>query len=191
MHTLSLNLATFEYRTRRIAALLLFVTSLAAVSISFYTVRRGIELADEIREYEKRIAQLESVHAKAAARSQEKSGKPMGQEAMRTIREQAAFVNQLIASDVFPWDHLLDGIERALPEGVLLSSLRPSSDRKKITLTGRSPSTELLSRFMGGLESSDMIERAALTKLHVERESGHSGSMAFEIEGRLRPGTGF
>ncbi len=191
MNALSLNLATFEYRTRRIAAFLLFVTGLAAVVISLYSIHGGLELKDEIREYEKRIAQLERAHAKAAAHGEGKAGKPLGQEAMRTIKQQASLVNQLIVSDVFPWDRLLDGLERALPEGVLLSSIRPSGDRKKITLTGQSRSTESLSRFMGGLEDSGVIERAALTKLHVERGEGHSGTIAFEIEGKLRLGPGF
>jgi Tfp pilus assembly protein PilN len=191
MNGLSLNLATFEYRTRRVAALLLFVTGLAAVLISFYSILGGIELRDDIREYEKRIAQIESVQTRAAAQGPGKAGKPLGQEAMRTIRQQAALVNQLIMSDVFPWDRLLDSLESALPEGVLLSSIRPSGDRKRITITGQARSTESLSRFMGGLEDSGVIDRAALTKLHVERENGHSGGMAFEIEGRLRLGPEF
>jgi Tfp pilus assembly protein PilN len=191
MSALSLNLATFEYRTRRVAALSLFVTGLAAVVISLYSIRGGIELRDEIREYEKRIAQLESVRAKAAAYGRGKAGKPLGKEAMRTIGQQASLVNQLIVSDVFPWDQLLDGLEKALPEGVLLLSLRPSGDRKQITVTGRSRSTDSLSRFMSGLDESGVIERAALTKLLVERGDGHSEAMAFEAEGRLRPGPGF
>jgi Tfp pilus assembly protein PilN len=191
MNALSLNLATFEYRTRRVAAMLLFVTGLAVVVISLNSIFGGLELRDEIREYEKRIEQLENVRAKAAAHGRGKTEKPLGQEAMRTIKEQASLVNQLIVSDLFPWDRLLDGIEGALPEEVLLSSLRPSGDRKKITLTGRARSTESLSRFMGGLEDSDVVERAALTKLHVERENGHSSAMAFEIEGKLRLGLGF
>jgi Tfp pilus assembly protein PilN len=191
MNGLSLNLATFEYRTRRIAALLLFLTGLGVVVISLYSIHGGIELRDEIREYEKGIAQLESVRAKAVASGQKKAGKPLEQEAMKIISQQASLVNQLITSDAFPWDRLLDSFERALPEGVLLSTLRPSGDRKKITLTGQSRSTESLSRFLGGLENSGVIERAALTKLHVERGNGHSGAMVFEIEGRLRLGPGF
>jgi len=191
MNGLSLNLATFEYRTRRVAALLLFVTGLAVVLLSVYAILGGLELRDEIREYEERIAQIESSQARAAAQGPGKAGKPLGQEAMRTIRQQASLVNQLIMSDVFPWDHLLDRLESALPEGVLLSSIRPSGDRKRITVTGQARSTEPLSRFMGGLEDSGVIDRAALTKLHVERENGHSGGMAFEIEGRLRLGPEF
>ena len=170
---------------------LLFVTGLAVVVLSLYSIYEGLELRDEIRDYEERIAQLESVRAKAAAHGRGKAEKPLGQEAMRTIKQQALLVNQLIVSDVFPWDRLLDSLESALPEGVLLSSLRPSGDRKKITLTGQARSTESLSRFMGGLEDSGVIERAALSKLHVDREDGHSGAMAFEIEGKLRLGLGF
>jgi Tfp pilus assembly protein PilN len=191
MNGLSLNLATFEYRTRRVAALVLIVAGLVAMVISLFSIHGGLELIDEIREYEKRIAQLESVRANAAAHGQGKAEKPLGQEAMRTIGQQASLVNQLIVSDVFPWDQLLDGLEKALPDGVLLSSLRPSRDRKKITVTGRSLSTESLSRFMSALDESGVIERASLTKLHVERGDGHSEAMAFEVEGRLRLGPGF
>jgi Tfp pilus assembly protein PilN len=191
MNGLSFNLATFEYRNRRVAALMLLVAGLTAVVISLFSLHGGIQLSDEIRDYEKRIAQLESIRAKAAAQVQGKSGKPLGQEAMRTIGQRASLVNQLIVSDVFPWDRLLNGLEKALPDGVLLSSLRPSADRKKITVTGRSLSTESLSRFMSALDESGVIGRAALTKLLVERGDGHSEAMAFEVEGRLRLGPGF
>ena len=191
MGAISLNLATFEYRTRRVAFLLLLVTGLAAVGITLYSVQRGLDLKNEIHAYEKRIEQLEGVRAKAAANGQVKAGKPLGQEAMRTIGQQASQVNQLIVSDVFPWDQLLNGLEKALPDGTILSALRPSGDRKKITVTGRSRSTESLSRFMGELEESGVIDRAALTKLHVERADGRSEAMVFEIEARLRPGPGY
>jgi Tfp pilus assembly protein PilN len=191
MGAISLNLATFEYRTRRVAFLLLLLTGLAAAGITLYSVHRGLDLKNELHAYEKRIEQLEGVRAKAAANGQVKAGKPLGQEAMRTIGEQASLVNQLIVSDVFPWDQLLNGLEKALPDGTILSSLRPSGDRKKITVTGRSRSTESLSRFMGGLDESGVIDRAALTKLHVERADGRSEAMVFEIEARLRPGPGY
>jgi Tfp pilus assembly protein PilN len=191
MNALSLNLVTFEYRTRRVAAFLLFVAGVAVVLISLYSIHRGIDLRDEIHEYGKRIAQLEALHAKAAARDQGKARRSLGEQAMQTIRQQVSLVNQLIVGDVFPWDRLLDSLERALPEGVLLSSLRPSSDRKKIILTGRSRSSESLSRFMSGLDESGVIDRAALSKLNVEGGNGHSGAMAFEIEARLRLEPGF
>jgi Tfp pilus assembly protein PilN len=186
MNALSLNLVTFEYRTRRVAACLIFAMGLAAVVISLYSIHGGIELRDEIREYGKRIAQLEVLHAKVAAHGKEKAGRSLGEKAMQTIRHQATVVNQLIVSDVFPWDRVLDSLERALPEGVLLSSLRPSGDRKKIILTGQSKTTESLSRFMSRLDQSGVIDRAALSRLNVEGENGHSGAMAFEIEARLR-----
>lgn len=191
MGAISLNLATFEYRTKRIGVVSLLLACLAVTMISFFSMHAAFGLRDEIQALEKRVARLEDGQSKSATRAQANAGKPLGQEVMRTIRQEASLVNQLITDDAFPWDRVLDGLEKALPEGVLLSSFHPSPDRKKIMVKGRSRSTESLSRFMSGLDESGVIDRAALTKLHVERGEGHSEAMVFEAEGRLRLGPDF
>ena len=190
MDPVKLNLATFNYYDKKVATVALVMIIFFLGGLSLYSVTRAVQGKREIVIYENKIKRLEKSLAKSK-KAREKVREKLKGEEMRAIREGTAFVNRIIAKNVFPFDRLLDGIETSIPTGMVLESLMVAEDFHTISMKGVAESSAEIDLLLGRLKKSGLFERNLLTKLSV-KELGKNGDaqagtqgMRFEIESKL------
>lgn len=117
---------------------------------------------------------------------------PPDDEAFQALETQSRRINRLIALDIFPWTHILDAIENALPPEVRIDVFRPSADFLQIDLSGQTASLEELVRFQKQLEESPLFQRVVLLDMDLGGAAGKThpiaagDTMLFNLACRLR-----
>ena len=86
----------------------------------------------------------------------------------QSIIKDIAFVNALIAKDVFPWCYLLDTLERKIPDGITLTSFIPSDNLSKLTLNGNADHIKNITLFLKNMEKTKMFHKSILTDLDID-----------------------
>ncbi|MBW1911627.1 MAG: PilN domain-containing protein [Deltaproteobacteria bacterium] len=188
MKTINLNLATFEYQDKRIAYPILIGAALIIIIISGFSVQFYLGNQNDIKEYEKKIARLEQEHMKRqkiyTAKHQDlDSGE------IEAIQKEIDFVNELITKDTFPWDKLMNSLERNMPAGIKLLNFTISNDLKALKLQCKALSIRDISSFLNKLDGSKIYRNNNLINLsvaqkNVSQESGKGEGLVikFEIE---------
>jgi Tfp pilus assembly protein PilN len=188
---IKVNLATFEYYDKRVVYSLILGAAILVLMLSAYTIQLSFRYQSDIFEYENKLVRLEQGLVK---RQHIRNGikVTLGKDLIKTIKGDTAFVNRLIIMDIFPWDHVLDGLEKEMPEGMILKSLAPGSTQAALTMKGESSSMAEISLFLSRLERSGMFEKTILSKLSVEQNASQKENenerpkILFEIEAALR-----
>ncbi|CAN2042400.1 putative PilN domain-containing protein [Candidatus Magnetomoraceae bacterium gMMP-15] len=190
MEPIKLNLASSDYNYKHILLLIVIGTIISAFFITAYNISLWFDMQNAILQYEKKILVLEKRLEKEKY-LYEKTKIKLEQYERDIIKNNAVFVNNLIISDIFPWDHILDMLEKIIPDGLILESFLPSDSVKKIILKGHAESTIEIFNFLKRLEQTDMVSKNVLLKLSVEQnkseifENQKDTGMTFEIESTL------
>jgi Tfp pilus assembly protein PilN len=188
---LKINLATFEYHDKRIIYTVLVCVAAFVLIISGYNIHLGIKYQNEILEYEGKLARLNQNLVKKQ-RIKDTRKKTLKKKEIKAIQKKTLLVNTMITRDVYPWNLILDALEKKTPEGVVLIHFSPSKKPGKLTLRGYANSTEEISKFLKELEISGVFSRNVLLKLTVDKknmvyESDEvSPKIRFEIESSLK-----
>ena len=191
MEPIKVNLASFEYFDKRLVYLMIISAVIIVLIISKYNYHLYDSSQREILNYEKKIAQLEK-KLKEKQQLQNKNNIEIYEEEMKVLKNNADFVNRLIASDIFPWNQLLDKLEMKVPNGLVLNRIVPDGNYSKLTLAGFAGSTRKITFFMKRLEEWNLIRESVLLKLDLERKDsrldirGEDPKIEFEIENTLR-----
>lgn len=193
MDPVKINLATFEYYDKRVASVAFAIVAMVLVGISLYNVTQGIRYREQILAFKGKIARLEKSLSKRK-QVRERIQKTLKGEEMQVIRHDAQMVNRIIAKEAFPWDRLLDAVETATPNKVVLSNFEVAKDFRSITLKGVAASSKDLSLLLSNLKKSGIFKKTLLTKLSVgetansPRPDPAKGGVTFEIETTLNMG---
>ncbi len=187
MDRILINLATFEYLDKRIAYPMLFGAAIILIAISWYMVKASYQYQNHIFEYEKRI---ESLDQKILTRqSIKQKTEKIGKDETTSLQSDIVFVNERIKQDVFPWDRLLDALERNMPDRTVLLSISPSKGQTGLRLQGKAESMEEVGMFLKNLNQSTIFPDNRLVNLAVNREggfqggaNGESGAIKYELE---------
>ncbi len=190
-----INLTTRKRIDHRIRFLLfggiIAIVSVAAL-LNLYT---GYQAYRERRAYEEKIEQLQPQIQRLA--EAETAGADISPKAYGDLINQSLRINRLIALDLFPWAQVLDALEKALPDDVVIDHFRPVEGFKRIHLAGHTDSPEQLVRFQESLEAADMFASVVLENMGLgNRPGGGSAADAgrrteFQLQCRLRLGTVF
>lgn len=86
----------------------------------------------------------------------------------QNIINDVAFVNVLIAKDVFPWCYLLDTLEQKIPDGITLTNFIPSDNFNKLTLKGNANYIKDITLFLKNIEKTKMFHKSILTELDID-----------------------
>jgi type IV pilus assembly protein PilN len=101
------------------------------------------------------------------------------------VQDAAREANDIIDRRTFSWTQLFNLIETTLPNGVMLSAIRPQIDRGVITVTmlviGRSVAD--IDEFMDGLEKTG----AFFDMLSTDEQTLEEGELRVTLVGRYRP----
>jgi Tfp pilus assembly protein PilN len=185
-----INLTTRKRIDHRIRFLLfggiIAVVSLAAL-LNLYT---GYQAYSERQAYQEKIDQLQPQIQRLAAA--EMPGTDFSPKAYEELMNQSLGINRLIALDLFPWAHVLDALEKALPDAVVIDRFRPVDGFTRIDLAGHTDSPEQLVRFQESLEASDMfasvvLENMGLGDISDGKSPSNSGRRTeFQLHCRLQ-----
>jgi hypothetical protein len=187
LETIKINLATFEYQDKRITYPILILAILIIFALSGLSFYVGSRNRTEIKEYEKKIEQLENTSLIKQKISDNKYYELTSGE-IDTLKEDVNFVNQLIDMDTFPWGKLLDSLERLVPSGITLSNFNISEDLNKVGLQGMARSIKDIGVFIEQLNGSKVYGNNELISLTVSEENSDQVDTAgkldilFEIE---------
>lgn len=190
-----INLTTRKRIDHRIR-FLLYGVIIAAVSLAaILNLYTGYQAYSERRAYQEKIDQLQPQIQRLAAA--ETSGADISPKAYEDLMNQSLSINRLIALDLFPWARVLDAMEEALPDVVVIDRFRPADGFKRIDIAGHTDSPEQLIRFQESLEASDMFAAVVLENMGLGDESdGKSPSSSgrrteFQLHCRLQLDTVF
>lgn len=190
MKTIHTNLATFEYIDRRLSLVLMLSAGVLILSISVALIHQFFNDAESIRSYETKILEKEQ-----QINSKSKSGndrhKTFTKEQQKEINDRIIMINRMIATDVFPWNRILEDLERGIPEGLYLESFVPGEDLSTITLKGLADAESKVSFFYKRLEENKIFRNNTLMAFQVKPKNNSAGGTAlgtdiqFTIESRL------
>ena len=185
-----INLTTRKRIDHRIRYLLYSasITVVAlAVLLNLYT---GYQAYSERRAYEEKIEKLQQQAQRLAG--DETAEAPVSPKAYARLMEQGLRINHMIALDLFPWAHVLDALEKALPDVVVIDRFQPVDGFKRLNLAGHTDSLDQLVRFQESLEASEMFASVVLENMGVGNGSGGTPSSKsgrrtdFQLNCRLR-----
>ncbi len=179
--TIHTNLATIEYVDRRLAFFLMLSASAFILSISLILIHQFFNDADRIRVYQGKILQRKQ-QTNAKERADGEKHKTFTKEQQKDLLERIVRINRLIAMDIFPWNRILEDLERSLPEGLYIESFVPVEDFSSITLKGRADSESKVAFFYKRLEENKIFEKNALTTFQVKPRNESNTGKALEID---------
>ncbi len=191
MTPLKINLASLEYADKRKANFILTGVAVVLLLISGLNVNLFRVYNFTIAEVHSKILRLENQLAKKQ-RIHEKIKSQFGKDTINIIKENAAFVNRVIALDVFPWNSLLYNLEKQVPEGLTLKSISPSDNFNKLRLKGRTGSMNNITFFLKKLDESELLHQGVLLQFSVDESNkmvehkDNDPEIHFEIETSLR-----
>jgi Tfp pilus assembly protein PilN len=191
VNPLKINLASLEYADKRKANFILTSACVVLLLISGLNVNLFRVYNFTIAEAHSKILRLENQLAKKQ-RIHEKIKSQFGTDTINIIKENAAFVNRVIALDVFPWNSLLYNLEKQVPEGLTLKSISPSDNFNKLRLKGRTDSMNNITFFLKKLDESELLHQGVLLQFSVDESNktvehkNNDPEIHFEIETSLR-----
>lgn len=170
MNPLRVNLASLKYADKRKANFILTGAAIAVLLISGLNFNFSRTYNATIAEYYSKILWLEKkITQKRLAHEKIKS--IFGKDKIKKVKENATFVNRLIALDLFPWNSLLYNLEMQVPEGLILNSISPSDDFNKLRLKGHTSSMNNITFFLKNLDASELFHQGVLLQFSVNESS--------------------
>ena len=95
-------------------------------------------------------------------------GLDLSDAALQRLPRDVAFANQLIAKRAFSWTHFLGDLEKAIPPGVSINSIRLDPKESIIALTGSAASLKDLTTLIISLEDHAAFHDAVLLQYRVQ-----------------------
>ena len=183
-----INLTTRDRIDYRIRYFLYGGVALFVVVISLANLIQSYRLHNERSAYETKLAAL-----RQQARGLETAGSGnVSPKAYQALMDKGLKGNRLIALDLFPWVKVLNAIEKALPDVVILDAFQPEDNFTRVLLTGRTESLEALVGFQKRLEASELFTTVVLVNMGLG-DSDEQGDNAdsrnrteFNLNCRLR-----
>ena len=170
MKAIKANIATIEYIDKRIIYSILVTVAVVSLLILSRNIYSGFQYHTDILNYKKKITRLQQNLEVIKHRNDEIKSRLQDKE-QEKIQENAVFLNRLITQDIFPWDQLLDTLEKSLPEDMVLNSIVPLDDFQKITIDGYAEAMKNIAHLLKMLNNSIMLHKSSLVQLGVDESN--------------------
>jgi len=128
LRTFHLNLATRPYRDYRPVYAVVVAASLLTAVLLLQNVDTYFKYTQETRTTRGGIAELER-RTVDEQRTADQLSKRVATVNVKTLNDEARYVNTQIAQRAFSWSELLDQLETVLPRSVRVNTLAPSFDK--------------------------------------------------------------
>ena len=170
MKPIKANIATIEYIDKRIVYSILVILAVISLLLFSHNIYSGFRYHTDILNYKKKITRFQQ-NLEVIKRRNDEIKSRLEDKEQEKIKKNAVFVNRLIALDIFPWDNLLDTLEKSLPEGMILNSVVPLDDFQKITIDGYAGSMKNITHLLKMLNNSKMLQKSSLLQLGVDESN--------------------
>ncbi len=190
MEPIKLNLATRGEGDNRVLLRLLVGAGLLVLILTGYTVATWMRNHAVLMDQRGRIEALVK-RQKEELRASKRAAPAITKEEASAYLKQAKAVNRLIMEDQYPWDRLLDDLERRLPDGVILLRFASTERFDRIVLRGRADDLQGVTLFLENVKTSPVMTSMKLLNLSVSRAEGPlagrkaDAALDFEIEGTV------
>ena len=181
MKPIKANLTSIEHPDKRIIYGIIVIIVLCLFLISALNIRAAIHNHNNILNYQIKTDRLSQGARAAELHEAEIKNRPTDGDYEKN-KKNAVFANRLITLDIFPWDKLLDTLEKSVPEGITLSSFDPSNDFKQIIIKGRAGTVENIAYLLKMLEKSSILQKSSLLRICLS-ESKPGGLPSVKTEG--------
>lgn len=169
LRTIRINLSTLEVQDRRTACGVALLGAALIVCLTLYNLRLYGNYRSEVGEYERRIAQFSEV--KATANRAVPARPALSKKESDSIQSQAGTVNRWIAMDIYPWDRLLDELERCTPPQVVLLRFASAKEGDRIRVEGKAASMNDVTGFLQSLDRSGLYRDSILLSVSTVKEA--------------------
>jgi len=183
-----LNLAADRQPGTRVSPVLLLGLALLVGFFTYYTMKAIYENRRTIAEYERKIAAIDR-GKRIRVKIPENRLPKVSKERAVEVENEVGFINAAIFGKLFPWDLLLDDLERSVPEGVVLLKFAAEENTRKVQIQGEARAMEKITRFLENLENSRHYSETALRSLNTAsmdaseyRGEGPGEVLRFELE---------
>ena len=182
------NLSTRPFYNERAVRLVLAGLGAALLALLAYDTIQGMVLSRRVREVSAQSLANET-RARDLRASAVRLRAGIQTAELERVQAAAAEANALIAQRTFSWTQIFNQIEATLPEGVMLTSLRPEVDEQGLAVTLIVLGREVVDvdRFMERLEA----DGAFTDVLSTEESVTDDGHYRVTIVGRYSPGGAF
>ena len=167
MKQITVNLATNDFLDRRMITVLMVLAAALALSLSGLTLYRYVDYRKTLKTYSVKIERTRELVSQKKREKMELQQKPSKEE-IRRLSAKIAAANALIARDAFPWNRLLDQLERKLPEGLLIETFSLSDNYDKLIMTGRADAAHKITFFLRRLEEWALIRTTIIRDLGLK-----------------------
>jgi Tfp pilus assembly protein PilN len=164
-----INLTTRERIDHRIRLILFGGLAGLVIFVSAANLFKSYRIYKERSAYQTKLSQLQQQASRLQTAGE--GGSKISDQAYQSLMNKGKRINHLIALDRFPWVNVLDAIEKALPDVVIIDSFKPVEDFARIHLAGRADSLEALVRFQERLEASDLFASVVLDNMGLSDEA--------------------
>lgn len=183
MRRIQMNLATLEYYDRRAIYSLAIVALVLVLGLSAFNIRLYSRYRANAQGYEQKISKLDGLETTTIRTGRVSPSK----KDLDSLKEQATFVNRLIAMDIFPWDRLLDELETCTPPNVVIFRFASTKEPGRIRIEGKAASMNEITDFLKALGQSRWYRQSVLLNVSTQKETGGAGpasdlTIRFEIE---------
>jgi Tfp pilus assembly protein PilN len=185
-----INLSTRERIDNRIRYVAYGGMAAVVIVISLLNLAKGYQIYKERTAYQEKTEQLQQQAQKLQTAGT--GGGEVSQKNYRALMNAGLAINRLIALDLFPWVKVLDALEKALPDAVVIDAFRPDEGFARIYLEGHTDSLEKLVRFQERLEASDLFAAVVLENMGLgdnrsdNKMPNARSRMKFKLHCRLR-----
>lgn len=169
---IDLNLATKPYLNRRAVRFWLLLASAGLVvilglnlSYGYQNYRQYRQVGELLQELDQRMAAVEGVALQEFSPA-----------AYEQALEKVAILNRTLEADQFRWTDLLNRLEKLVPAGVRISSLRPDFEDRSLEIQAIAREIGDMTAFLDALLHSQGLDQAFLLRHQeqdVENASGY------------------
>jgi hypothetical protein len=182
---LKINLATRPFYNERVVHVVLVLLGTGALVIMGLAGRTIFELTKVHAEIT-RVAEASETLVGTVSQETRILEENVSEEELEALRLSAAEANRLIDQRVFSWTELFNVIERTLPNGVMLTGLRPTGNAGRMSLVIGVIGERVadIEEFIEQLEASGSVGNV-LARQEQRREDGmYSAQLTGEFRGR-------
>lgn len=177
------NLSTRPFYNQRAVGMLLAVLGLALGLALVYDLQQGVVLSQRLTQFSRQAA-VDEQRAQALRADAARLQAGISQAELKRVQAAAAEANKVIDGRTFSWTGLLNEIEATLPNGVMLTAIRPAVDDAGVVVNmavvGRSVGD--IGAFMDRLEQTGSF----LDVLSTSEQTTDDGEIQSSLTARYR-----
>jgi len=174
-----INLASGDYLKKRMARLVLYSAMAVLIVLIGFDVARYARARESEAAFDARMARL--LNEKQLLQKEiGQLGRDASLDAMKGIRKEIGFINDLLDQKGFSWTSFLSDLEKRVPPEVAVTRIQPDFKTGLVILEGAGRSLSAITAFVENLQKGPPFEEVFLTDQENLKEKGEAG-LSFSI----------